>query len=351
VYLPTDPMHLSHTRNFPLTDLAGLCYILDQAVAPMSVMELANAGIALDVYTHPPAGPWKLVPSGERLPTRINHGMISLRDLGLVTSQPGGGKTYYELTDHGRSISAATLASYSDRGNVTMNDHLRSAWRPVLVTSAYVRSQWLNHFMGRNDFSYQDLIQTKNRIAISRLPMDERVTSRKGAGDSGYRFASPHSEERRLNDLERREVYEGLRRWTDTVYLTDYRLPPEVEGPFLYQTDAGLDMRFELEWHIVSCWLDPERDVEVFTEQVRQVLRDWGTKSGPIPDLIIYLSRVQGYAKRNIVEMLTSLYYHTNEFFFERGSEFLIRRAFEDVKSEDYYVKIEGSWRTGIMRR
>lgn len=343
---------LSHTRGVPLEDLTGLCSILDRKGGRLSVMNLANAGIEQDVIYKRGAAVPSPVARGARLPTRINHRMISLRELGLVESHPAGGHIFYELTTMGRQLASAVADDYEGCGQVYANATLRSVWRTVLVASPYVRNQWLKYFMETKDFGLHDLIKTDKLVTIFHAPSDERNGSRESqGGDSGYRIRSTHWPEKRLNDVERREIHQGLRLWTDASYLTDYRLPVDLEIPFLYQTDVGTSDGLRLEYYVARAWLDPESDVERFGEDIRLLLTTWGVSRTTIPSLIIEMARRGGYAKRNIREMLVALYYGTNQYFFERGSEFLIRRAFEDVKSEDFYVQIEGVWRTGLMLR
>jgi phage anti-repressor protein len=73
-----------------------------------------------------------------------------------------------------------------------------------------------------------------------------------------------------------------------------------------------------------------------------------------IPDLIIGLCQDYYYAKENVKEMLTELFYERgNSYFFERGSQFLIDNAFklpQRNKPEAYYLKLEGAWRTSLVR-
>ncbi len=331
---------ISHTRATPLANLAGLCLVLHEHGEPLHVSALAQKAIERAILDE------AVIAQGNRLPTRINHHMIALRKLELVTSVLWGGHTWYSLTQTGKILARDTRQTYSDSGAPNLDDRLREIWRPVLVQSAYVRHQWLKYFMPRENFTCSELASAGNTITISRVPQTQRF----GEDDSGYRILSDYWGERALDEVERREIYEGLRRWTNDAYLTDDRLPKATRGPFLHHGSPP-SSTFESESHIVKAWLSPEKDLSLFETHIEEVLdkREQGNRI-TIPELIITMCDEYNYAKQNVKDMLVTLYYDGDDhYFFERASKFLIRQAFKGVKPEDYYVQIEGVWRTGLV--
>lgn len=335
---------LSHTRGVHLGDLAGLCFILRERGTPTSVKTLATEAIERGILDY------ALPAQGNRLPTRINHHMIALRELGLVESARSGANTHYNLTPPGYAVAEAVSLLYEGTGTIALEHNLRAAWRPVLVQSLYVRCHWLKYFMPKDTFDYKDLILEGESVTIYRVPLGDRFDSE----DSGYRLVSRFWKDQYLDLLARREVYEGLRRWTNEAYLTDDRLPEGMETPFLYLTSPSMSDVFQLESYVVRAWLDPDwdRDVDLFERQVQQVFDDFQQSNRiTIPEIIINLSHDYGYSKHNATEMLKSLYYHRSKsYFFERGSEFLVNRTFDVARPQDYYVQIEGVWRTSLIR-
>ncbi len=332
---------VSHTRNASLAVLAGLCYVLEGSNGSETVAGLANEAIRLGLIEGV-----AVVPGG-RLPTRINHHMIALRKLDLVSSVRRGGSITYTLTSMGMTLARATARMYNGQGRLGLDDELRAAWRPALVRSEYVRHQWLKYFMSRQDFTYLDLLSTCCTVTIERVPSNQRSDQ----DDSGYRILSDAWGERILNDLERREIYEGLRRWTNEAYLTDDRLPEEIRGPFLHDLHDTLDDVVEGESCIVTAWLTPSQ-LDLFESNIEQILHErQGGNRIPIPDLIITLCDDYGYARRNVRDMLTVLYNERGAYYvFERASRFLMRHAFRGRTSDQYYVQLDGVWRTGLVR-
>lgn len=338
----TDERHaISHTRNASLAVLVGLCYVLERSDGTATVIELANEAIRLGLIEG-----MAVVP-GERLPTRINHHMIALRQLNLVSSVRCNAHISYSLTSMGVALAHAAVRMYSGAGPLELDGGLRATWRPILVQSDYVRHQWLKYFMSREDFAYPDLLSARGAVTIQRVPPAQRS----GQDDSGYRILSDAWDERILNDLERREIYEGLRRWTNEVYLTDDRLPEDIRGAFLYHGGQASQRVVESELYIVTAWLAPD-DLDVFESHIRQVLdeREGGDRI-PIPELIIALCDDYGYARQNVRDMLGVLYdERSDRYTFERASRFLMQRAFRGKTSDQYYVQLDGIWRTGLVR-
>ncbi len=332
---------VSHTRAASLANLAGLCLVLRDQAAPLSVGALARKAVDRAILEDD-----VVIARGSRLPTRVNHHMIALRELQLVAATPGQGHVWYDLTPAGYAVADAARQEYSGDGPLALTDALRETWRPVLVESDYVRRQWLKYFMPRTAFTYSELLSEGVPITIHRIPMSQRDHD----DDSGYRLVSERWGERTLTEIERREIYEGLRRWTNDTYLTDDRLPPGVRGPFSPR-DSYPDDLSESASHVVTSWLSPANDLDLFEERIRAILlRREGGNRITIPELIIALCDDYGYAKQNLRAMLVALYYERGgDYVFERASRFLMRSAFKDVKSDDYYVQIEGVWRTGLV--
>jgi hypothetical protein len=227
-----------------------------------------------------------------------------------------------------------------------MDNYLRSVWRTALVSSQYVRYHWLKYFMDSHRFTFKQLITSSNPITLYRLPVEKRSDN---TTDSGYRLVSKHWEERALDNLDYREIYQGLHRWTSEVYLTDDRIPAGMDIPYLYQFDLSAVVRIDV--HVVGAWLDSNTDLAVFERLVDQFFEQRATTRVTIPELIVHLCATYRYSKYNVRELLVALFYRrSSRFFFERGSKFLIERAFDVAHPEDYYVQIEGVWRTSLVR-
>lgn len=345
---------LSHTRGVPLANLAGFCLILAETKQPLSVRELVEGAIRLGIVESEPLS------GGGRLPTRINHHIISLRELELVESEHSDGHVYYRANALGRRISASVSSSYHGEGEVKLDSSSKATWRSVLVKSSYVRSAWLKYFMPSEQFTLRELLTNNRPVTIIRVPMDERENSSTETAterfrDSGYRIKSKHWDERIVYAVERREILHGLCHWTNEVYLTDENVPSAEAAPFAYLSAPESESPFEIEARIVTQWFDPDKDLPRFERLVDQILnqRRQGERIG-IPDLIISMSNEHGYAKENIKEMLASLFYHrSDKFFFERGSKFLVDNAFKLTRRDKpsvYYLNLEGSWRTSLVR-
>ena len=340
---------LSHTRAVPLINLAGLCVILSESKRSLHVRELVEVASRKEILELDP------VPLGKPIPSRVNHHIISLRELELVRSEHRDSHVYYTVTSTGRRLAQVYLQSGS---TIDVSDKLKAALRSVLVNSSYVRSNWLKYFMKERDFNIDDLLAKSSPISIIRLPTEEREESLSEGErfkDSGYRLRSKHWGEKIIYALERREILHGLRQWTNDVYLTDEGVPSSEAAPFAYLSANERDSHIEIESWIVQAWFDPKKDLVQFERIVDKVLdqRRQGNRIG-IPDLIIAFSHDYGYARENIKEMLTVLFYRRrNKFFFERGSKFLVDNAFKLTRRDKpaaYYLNLEGSWRTSLVR-
>lgn len=346
----THSHNLSHTRGVPLTDLSGLCFILGER-GKLSVKNLANEAIKLKVIEFEP------LELGGRLPTRINHRMISLRELNLVTWESREGFNYYSLTPNGTKIYELMKESYQGYGEVELNSALKMNWREILAQSSYVRLFWLKYFMNSVDFNFNSLLKNSSPITITkslRKEFDNFSTS-DDKDDTGYRIISNFWEEKKINDLERREILQGLKRWTEQSYLTDDIVIPDEAAPFAYLSKNSKTEGFINETFVVKSWFTPEHDLAKFEDILNVIIdkRRQGDRIN-IPDLIIDLSYEHRYSKDNVKEMLTKLFYERrNNYFFERGSQFLIENAFKLTNRDKpavYYLNLEGSWRTSLVR-
>lgn len=349
----TSPFRLSHTRGVPLANLAAFCSILSDAREPLSVRDLVTRAIRFGIVGREP------LPVGRRLPTRINHHIISLRELDLVESEPAGGRVYYRVSLLGRRIAATVPNGRDEEGQGVLNASAKAIWRSVLVKSSYVRSAWLKYFMSSAEFTSRELFKNNSPVTIVRLPTDERhepsTESAKQFKDSGYRIRSEHWSERIVTALERREILHGVRQWTNEAYLTDENVPAVEAAPFAHLATTNNESSIEIESFIVDAWFDPDKDLLRFERLVDRLLdqRRHGNRI-EIPDLIISISNEHRYAKENIKEMLESLFYNRGDkFFFERGSKFLVDNAFKLARRDKpsvYYLNLEGSWRTSLVR-
>ena len=341
---PTHFTKLSNTRGVSLPNLAALCYLLGRNSTGLNVKALANIAIENDVFA------FADVPQGARLPTRIHHHMIALRKLELVFEEHTGSHVMYFLAQNGKRLYEEVASAPSEQLVLPLDTAMRTLWREILVASAYVRFHWLKYFMMTESFGFHDLVQHYQPLTLERVPLEERKRHENAAElDSGYRIYSVGWPDKALNALEYKEIYQGLRRWTNQVYLTDDRLIEGNDVPYLYQMDRK--DRFVCDVDVVTAWLDPSIDLGFFVEQVDAVLDDLGSDRITIPELIVTLCSAKGYSKFNVAEMLYELYYMPGQrYFFERGSQFLIHRAFDVARPEDNYVQIEVVWRTGIVR-
>lgn len=340
---------LSHTRAVPLANLAGLCLILAESDRPLHVRELVEAANKAGVLQSKP------IPKGKPIPSRINHHIISLRELELVRSAHSDRHVYYSVNPMGRRIAQVHVQNLQ---SMNLSHKLKAVWRSVLAKSAYVRSFWLKYFMNKEEFTLDSLLAKNSPVTIIRLPTEEREDSSDDSErfkDSGYRIRSKHWGEKVIYAVERREILHGLRQWTNEAYLTDEGVPSAEAAPFAYLSAIENSGPFEIESYIVQAWFDPKKDLLRFERLVESLLdrRRQGNRIG-IPDLIIAMSHEYGYAKENTKEMLTALFYERrNRFFFERGSKFLVDNAFKLTRRDKpsaYYLNLEGSWRTSIVR-
>jgi hypothetical protein len=345
---------LSHTRGVPLANLAGFCFILSETRQPLSVRDLVERAMRFGIVECEP------LPVGGRLPTRINHHIISLRKLELVEWEHSDGHVYYRANPLGRRIAATVPSTHDRKGEVELDNPSKAIWRSVLVNSSYVRSAWLKYFMPREEFLLKELLRNNSPITITRVPTGEREDSsteivKEKLRDSGYRIKSQYWDERIVYAVDRREILHGLRLWTNEAYLTDENVPSVEAAPFAHLATADNESSFEIESFIVAAWFDPEKDLPRFERLVDRLLdqRRQGNRIG-IPDLIISITNEHGYAKENIREMLRSLFYKRGDkFFFERGSKFLVDNAFKLTRRDKpsvYYLNLEGSWRTSLVR-
>jgi DNA-binding transcriptional ArsR family regulator len=324
---------------------------LGNAGKPLSVNELVTKAIELGILESEP------LQKGDRVPTRINHHIISLRELEIVKHEQRGGHVYYSLNPSGRRIFTSVKKKYIGEGHIELDSSLRKEWRSVIVKSQYVCSSWLKYFMKREDFSLEELLSDGAPITIIRVSQDERGESHinESFKDSGYRIISQNWGEHVLDEVERREVLQGLRRWTNEVYLTDESVPFAEAAPFAHLLKDSNGDSFEIESFIVTAWLDPDQDLPKFEKLINQILdnRRQGNRI-TIPELVIILSHEHGYAKENVKEMLSTLFYmRRDNYFFERGSKFLIDDAFRLTNKDKpsvYYLKLEGTWRTSLLR-
>lgn len=344
-------MKHSDTRGASLINLAGLCFILGDSVEALSVRQLANKAIECGIFN------FGRQQRGAHLDTRINHHVRALRALQLIESEEVGGHKYYRLTASGSRVHGFVKDTYGGT-KIKADTNFRALWRPIIIESSYVRAEWLKYFMPLEDFTCEQLISDGGWITIYRVPMEHRAPDKDSKGhliDSGLRLESRHWETREFTEGDRREIYEGLRRWTNEVYLTDDRVPVSEAAPFLHFSQFDSDETLEVESHIVKGWFDPAKDLLRFEQLVQETLNE--RRRGDritIPDLIIELCRDHGYAKDNVKEMLTELFYERgNHYYFERGSQALIDNAFRLKTKENpavYYLKLEGVWRTSIVR-
>lgn len=342
---------VSHTRGVPLENLVGLCFMLGEAEKPLSVIELANRAIQLRILDSEP------IKTGSRLPTRINHHIISLRMLQLVDFDNKSGHVYYRLNSSGYKIYNEVAKEIEGAEQIELTNSLKHIWREILVDSTYVREHWLKYFMPKEKFDLKELVSLSDNVVITRVPPQEResIDEDKGDRDSGYRLTSNEWGEVIISEIERKEILQGLRRWTNDAYLTDDIVAWDQAYPFAHLSLENSDETIEMESYIVKNWLDPTKDLMYFERLVNEQIdkRKQGNRID-IPDLIIGLCRDFYYAKDNIKELLTEIFYERrSNYFFERSSQFLIDNAFKLAqrnKPAAYYLKLEGSWRTSLVR-
>ncbi|RYX84238.1 hypothetical protein EON83_11120 [bacterium] len=373
---------LSYGRGVPLWNLSALCRLLQIEGTDLRVRDLANRGIEQGVF----GDKYKFLHEGDRLHTRINHHIIALRCINLIDPaiekkgvcrlRPRGldlahavQRTIPDALVQGSTESWESLEMMENVQDEVLPE-LRATWREILVQSLYVRSHWLRYFMDREEFSLKDFVDAAKPIRILVSPAhdneNDTILQRRGksipqTADSGYRLSSHYWPQLNWTEEQRREVFQGLRLWTKQAYLTDDTVLGEVAGPFKHLSSERSkgqeeDNIYEFESYPVKCWLYPLRDLDQFVSMVNEVLAFFpGGRRATLPDLIISLCQRYNLAKRNVKEMLSQLYFLRNkDYFFERGSRFLVENAFAirtTNKPESYYLKLDGSWRVGIVRQ
>ena len=192
--------------------------------------------------------------------------------------------------------------------------------------------------MPKEDFTLQELLATAYPIIIEVKGNNYCVH---------WKGGSPKV----LDYKERMEIYQGLRKWTNDIELTDEVLLDEqsLDDEQDLHSILGFGSRF-VEAYVVRRQWDERTQVELFEEKVRSLIDEVGNGNHiGIPDLIIALCRKERLSKRTVRELLESLYREKGaKYFFERASRLLLRLPF-GVEPENYYVKIDGIWRTGLV--
>ena len=318
---------LPFTRGALLENICALCAILKQADRPLAERELA--ALAKDVFQ-------KKVSARPSSHTRFRHHFYALLELKLAAKC----NRRYSLEPRGQELAALVLqeTDFLQRPPTLSSPILRDLLSTIMVESPYVRSEWLRYFMPKEDFTLQELLATAYPIIIEVKGNNYCVN---------WKGGSPKV----LDDKERMEIYQGLRKWTNDIELTDEVLLDEqsLDDEQDLHSILGFGSRF-VEAYVVRRQWDERTQVELFEEKVRSLIDEVGNGNHiGIPDLIIALCRKERLSKRTVRELLESLYREKGaKYFFERASRLLLRLPF-GVEPENYYVKIDGIWRTGLV--
>jgi len=317
---------LPFTRGAFLEYICALCAILKQADRPLTERELAT--LAKDFQKKVAARQWSQ--------TRFRHHFYALLELKLATKF----NRQYSLEPRGQELAALVLQETDllQRLPTLSSPVLRELLSRIMVESPYVCSEWLKYFMLKEDFTLQELLAAAHPIIIE-------------VRSNNYCIHWAGGSPKVLNDKERMEIYQGLRRWTNDIELTDEVLLDEQS----LDEEQGLHSILGFGSHFVEAYLvrqqwDERMPIALFEEKVGSLIDEIGNGNRiGIPDLIIALCRRERLSKRNVRELLERLYREKRaQYFFERASRLLLRLPF-GVAPENYYVKIDGIWRTGLV--
>jgi len=215
--------------------------------------------------------------------------------------------------------------------------------------------------MPRETFSLEEMVEEGRDIILELVPPIDRhiLKTKRGkeSEDSGYRIHSFFSKWQTLqiDSSQRREIHEGLRRWTlqvdlvnELTGLTGWNSIFDIEDEYLLRMESK-NSRLDRDYIVKEHW-DINRPLEQFERMLTQIREQMGwVKRIEIPELIIILALKNHLSIRDIHNLLTRLYEerHAN-YFFESASEWLLVQTGSKFPL-DMYVQIDGAWRTSLV--
>lgn len=363
-----DTRELSHTRGVPLLDLCRLCvYVFSIPGYRMSITELGR--IAQDSGLKDFQGF-----SSQRIPrTRVRHYWYTLDKLGLMVKKQIKAGTTFELLENGKIVAEIMLKEELAYGSsiqhvAEASERLRAELARVVVESEYLREVWLSLFMSDSNFTYKQFLNKSQSIVIERLFPDYRLDMSNYGEDSGYRLypysksaferlaiagnqgksisASPNAS-LILSETARKEIHDGLRRWTYIELGITNETPLAIHGEERDVVETRRDV-----W-VVKRTLSPGRkSVAQVAEWTEEVIRSIGNgRRIRTPELIVELCRLHSISLSNAKMLLKQLHgMRSDRFYFEGASESVIMDKFSSVPNpDDYYLIIDGIWRPTLL--
>ncbi len=364
-----DTRNLSHTRGVSLLDVCRLCaYIKLEPGFRITATSLARKAkeCGLRVFRE----------SRNANSTGIRHFWYTLQKLNLVTTSHKNSITTFELTHYGLDLAEITLQqsmaySLDDISVEEASQDLRMTFIEILAQSAYVRSIWLSLFRDDIDFTYEQLFEKNYPLVIELVNPGYRVDLTKFGynwDDSGYRlYPHEHSVFRRLtvasrenhdfatdpnlgliiSDTARKEIVEGLRRWTFMELGLTNESPMEIDA------DLAELVQKKREIWIVRRFLPPDsHTIKHVAEIVREFIQSIGNgRRIRVPDLLVEFSRQESISLTNAKSLLRQLHAsYSRHFYFEGASEDVIIDEFNLANNRfNYHINIDGIWRPTIL--
>ena len=374
IRLFNDTANLSHTRGAVLVDVCRLCALAYKSVRQKNIEIRALAELAeKNGLQH-----FRGVSKRKTLGTRSRHYWYSLEKLSLVYKH----ESEYQLSPDGILVAQLTLDEHLLEGNevsylASVSENLRVEVSRIALESKYLRRRWFSNFVEAEDFATANLLSQNHEVMIERIYPEFRIEDLSlyfnvsaRVIDSGYRLypfsnwsfinlglaSRDHSIDDGvkalvLSDTARKELHEGLRRWTT------YELEITMETPLTIPRDAVELVEKRRNIWIVTNHIDESNAVrlEDFANWVENTIRTHGNgKRVRTPDLIVQICSTHRIGLSNAKNLLLALHRkYADKFYFEAASEGVILQDYGEFYSApepwDYFLKIDGIWRPSLM--
>lgn len=367
---PKSPDVWSYTRNIPLANLCALCTIMvktpRQSIGEWDLAEKAQ-DMGLDKFS----GIKQFRAMTPRImPTVIRRHWYSLDVLGLAIKNRDS--SLLTLTDLGRKVAHTLIECQFDFGS-EIPFALQEELARVLVSSRYVRQFWLSFFMSSEVFNLEELRSRCNPILIETVPEsvrekfgDFRFDDAKWT-DSGIRIYSKNNSALRqltiagkrgvsaynppflaLTIVAKFEIYDGLRRWTKEIGLTD-ELPLDQSELTAFEKATLWPGSKVKECYIVKqYWPVTDDAMPQFEREVEDEIRASPTGHRMrIPDLICRICGKERLSRKNVKDLLLKLQRQNSARFYFEGASPGVIEDFDEM--QDFYLPIDGIWRTSII--
>ena len=374
IRLFNDTQNLSHTRGAFLIDVCRLCAFIYKFSKKkrLKIHDLAILAEKNGLKHFQNTSKKTLVG------TRARHYWYSLEALNLVDKH----ENEYELSNYGvtiaeLSISENLIADNEIKYILATSEIIRAELVRIAFESEYLKRVWFSNFINEPVFSSYDLLLQDQAITIERIYPKYRIENLSDffdvssqVSDSGYRLYTLSNwsfdslgippriftsvgdfKTLILSDTARKELHEGIRRWTT------YELEITMETPLLVPSDdiEVVDKRRHV-W-LVKQHIDPNdrSSLEKFSAWVENTIKMQGNgKRIRIPELIINICKINKIGLSNAKNLLLALYRNSSDkFYFEAASEGVIFNDYGEFSSApepwDYFLKIDGIWRPSIM--